>query len=293
MAAQSSTSWIAGTAALRSFININKKGSGGCAKDAEGRQRHLANYCVGSPTMSLMSRAWRFSTTKGARKYPVLASHSQVSWSENVETDPADADIIRPPKVLRRTTARSLCGGLSKFKDCGSMFPSSLPSAKWHVSLVSCDNASANRKLLRHTLPQLPDSSLMLTSTCCQHRTGNIVKQLTDDLGILGECFGTAATLQRGDLHADVRDMAHALLRGESGLQVVHEWNGAWHRERELHKQLLDLCFVHPIERNSEALKPSDKAAEVAQEFAQFFPAPWSEGLVHYCPPGCCDSWDG
>ena len=55
--------------------------------------------------------------------------------------------------------------------------------------LTTCDAYRANIKLLKFIGQKLPGPALMLPTLCVQHRTGNVIEQVTKLLGNLGGIF--------------------------------------------------------------------------------------------------------
>ena len=130
-----------------------------------------------------------------------------------------------------------------------------------------------------------------VASYCIQHKTGNVVENVTKFLGLLGPSFCLASVLADGD---DVIEQSMDLL--EKKLEVVDpatiHFSPADKKHLQFQKELLELCLVRDTGPGADG-KPCpgvQKRREQAAEFLKFFGAPWTDewGVKHLCPAGCC-----
>ena len=230
----------------------------------------------------------------GHRSYSVLASHSQVSVALDDGTV-FDEDVIRPPKVLRRSNGRCTWAALTDSSDPAGLRPgvgdASWPNAKYLATVVACDSSSVNLSVLKHLEQNLPRDHLLLVCCCTQHRTGTIVEVITGLLGIMGavQCIGNA--FRGGDFLQDLTESVRAVLQKDMRIVPVANVSARMATsERAMAEEILGAALgLHPSEQyggqsdsDSDADIVGDPAAKqanrrrVAQNFHQFFVGPWT-----------------
>ena len=119
--------------------------------------------------------------------HSILCSHAQSTGiTRNQEV--LDEHLIRAPKSLCPTNSSTMWQALSAGSGGYDEALSGLQSG-FVAFLTTCDAHRANIKLLKFIGQKLPDSALMLPTLCVQHRTGNVIEQVTKFLGNLGGIF--------------------------------------------------------------------------------------------------------
>ena len=96
--------------------------------------------------------------------------------------------------------------------------------------LTTCDAHSANIKLLKFIGEKLPGPALMLPILCVQHRTGNVIEQVTKFLGNLGGIFCVSKVMAKSHLLAAVKNRVvdyldqKLVVHSEVPAAVLSEW---------------------------------------------------------------------
>ncbi|CAJ1376127.1 unnamed protein product [Effrenium voratum] len=202
----------------------------------------------------------------GPGTWSILASHAQISVRAADQT--RDYDIVRPPQALPNKTAPCMFGALCQ--NLGGLWPSEFAqAARFPVVLVTCDQFSANIRLLKHLHASLPEHCYLLPNLCAQHRNGNVVERVTKALGVLPGAFCVAKTLSRGQ---KMRSLIAAVKTALQGTLIVlpQEPPGLqaeWLAGRQHAAQFLELAFG--------AVTENKRRARRAQEFLAFFAGPW------------------
>ena len=133
-----------------------------------------------------------------------------------------------------------------------------------------------------------------IPSFCIQHKTGNVVEDITKFLGLIGPSFCLASTLSHGDSADELLQCINDYIarnlvpRDPADLH----FSAADERDLKFQEEMLERCYVQDTGRDREGkLKVGvDKRREEAEHFLRFFGAPWSDkwGIVHPCPAGRC-----
>ncbi|CAE7376508.1 unnamed protein product [Symbiodinium natans] len=174
---------------------------------------------------------------EGPGAWSILASHSQLTVSFPGEhPEVRDFDFIRLPQALPRKTASCMWSALSL--ETGGLGPGNLfTQAEYPCVLVTCDQATANIKLLKSLHASLPKNCFLLPMLCAQHRNGNVVEQVTKLLGILPGSYCLAKTTSKGKLFSDLKKAVKRLADENPGLRpgssalikkFVEFFNGPW-----------------------------------------------------------------
>ena len=216
----------------------------------------------------------------GPGAWSILASHSQLSVCFNSDPDDQnlevrDIDVFRLPQALPRKTAScmwsALClepGGLGQINLCHQ--------AKFLCIMVTCDQAAANIKLLKHLHARVPEKCFVLPMMCAQHRNGNVVEQVTKLLGILPGSYCLAKCSSKGAFFKSLREAVKKQLQQDlivldgvpPGLQV--EWAEAAKQATSFLQLLFEgLADASPSEQHR------GKNAALIAKFVDFFRSPW------------------
>ena len=136
--------------------------------------------------------------------HSILCSHAQrtvITKSQEV----LDEHLVRAPKSLcpmnSSTMWRALSAGSGGYDEALSGFQSGFMAFR-----TTCDAHSANIKLLKFIGEKLPGPALMLPILCVQHRTGNVIEQVTKFLGNLGGIFCVSKVMAKSHLLAAVKN---------------------------------------------------------------------------------------
>ena len=82
--------------------------------------------------------------------------------------------------------------------------------------VITCDQATANIKLLEHLHARLPSKCFLLPLLCAQHRNGNVVEQVTKLLGILPGSYCLAKCTSKGNFLKDLKEAVKKQLEQDS-----------------------------------------------------------------------------
>ena len=209
---------------------------------------------------------------EGPGAWSILASHAQLSIFAG--QDVAEFDVIRLPQALPRKTTSCMWSALSL--QPGGLGPGNMCLQAEHMCiLVTCDQAAANIKLLKHLHAQLPEKCLLLPMLCAQHRNGNVVERITQLLGILPGSYCLAKCSSNGKQFKDWKTALQKQLDQDlivlsavpPGLQA--EWAVA---ERQATK-FLELV-LEGLADDCPGLRPGVSATILA--FTKFFRGPWT-----------------
>ena len=212
----------------------------------------------------------------GHRRHPVLAAHAQITWCD-AGGRTFDADLVRPPELLRRASGPCMWSAVSSPTDiCGLIPPvEQQPSAKLHGLLTATDSHSANKALLRHAESQLPETHLLLGSFCMQHQTGAVIEAITSLLRLRGPSYCFCATFARGDFVADLRERVHRAITRDLLLTSEQE---ARPTDIAATSSFVSMCFAEAAEAAAPGTQP--RRQQLAEDFARFFPGPWTGALI-------------
>ena len=133
-----------------------------------------------------------------------LPWHAQLSVAlDGAEVQ--DLDIIRLPQALPHKTASCVWSALAL--GSGGLGPGNLfARADYPCVVITCDQATANIKLLKHLHARSPSQRFLLPMLCAQHRNGNVVEQITKLLGILPGSYCWAKCSSKGNFLKDLKD---------------------------------------------------------------------------------------
>ena len=174
-------------------------------RNVESRQGEPFDFYI-TNNMHDETRLYLSGFGRATKRQRVLAASGQVTWK------PAgglvqDADVFRSPAVLRNYTAAHCATVVADPLDPTSLYPGpneNRPLAKYRGSLQATDQHSVN-VLMEKVIVQRQDdfddgTSFELTCFCVQHKTGNVVEEVTKFLGLLSPSFCIASCLSQGDL---------------------------------------------------------------------------------------------
>ena len=213
-----------------------------------------------------------------ATNWSVLCSHAQWTYKLRGADSVQDNHIVRSPQVLvpvmnSVTMDRSLREGPGGFAcNCNDV--------DFVATVTTCDAHAANLRMLRFWEQQLPEDHLFLPNLCIQHRTGNVVEQLTKLVGNLGGNFSVAKVLNKAHLLKRLRRRVSDRVKTDLSVlgavppAVQQEWAQA-----KLHaRQLADLCLSFDDDPAQPAREGTLRRS--FQDLLEFFAAPWTG-------PGC------
>ena len=198
----------------------------------------------------------------------VLCSHGQLTY-EPVGGPITDEHLARPPVLLPAMNWATLWSALKDglVAEC---------NARFVATLVSCDAHAANVKMLRFAEHTLPREHFLLPVLCAQHRTGNVVEQLTKLLGLLGGNFSVTKAMSRHTLLRSIRgkvaDRVEASLqvRSETPAATLREWQAA----KSTAEKLVELCLFEMPQSG----RPGSQRDDFAK-LLEFFSSPWTGQL--------------
>jgi hypothetical protein len=211
----------------------------------------------------------------------VFCSHGQ--WTYVLNGVVRDEHICRPPKMMSVMNSSTMWKALNSGSG-GLQTPG--PQATFTATLTSCDSHAANIKMLKFLEQSLPADTFLLCSLCSQHRTGNVVEQLTKQMGTLGGVFCVCKTLSRGHplslIRGHVAEQLKRSLVCDPAIPVacVEEWRGA----KQHASRLIDLCCSFSEDESKDAAPGSRRLA--FQKLLDFFDGPWT-GLSGLQKHGC------
>ena len=144
------------------------------------------------------------------RLYRVLATGTQVT-RKALGGPIQDTDVWRTPATMQEYTASSCAGVLAQAHDSAGLIPSgdATPKAKYFASLTATDSHAVNKLCskwisMRHEQEDLRGNEqperYHVASYCTQHKTGNVVQQVSDYLGIIRPGFALASCLATGHI---------------------------------------------------------------------------------------------
>ena len=195
----------------------------------------------------------------------VLCSHGQLTY-ELADGRVMDEHIARPPRLLPGMNWATLWSALQDglIAECEASFV---------ATLTSCDAHAANIKMLRFLEHTLPDEHFLLPVLCAQHRTGNVIEQLTKLLGVLGGNFSTTKTMSKQNLLQSLRQKVRDRVQGD--LRVLAETPAAaleeWRAGKDMARKLVELCCFQAPEEG----RPGSQRDNFAK-LLDFFSSPWT-----------------
>ena len=152
-----------------------------------------------------------------------------------------------------------------------------MPAVQLSMCLVTCDQASANMKLLRHLHATLPEPCFLLPMLCAQHRNGNVVERITKLLGILPGSYCFAKCSSKGRMFKDLKEAVKKQVQQDlivldaepPGLQAE------WSLSRVQATKFLELMLQGLADDND---NPSERQGVTSrvQVFVEFFHGPWT-----------------
>ena len=243
----------------------------------------------------------------------VLAASGQVTWGD-VGGPREDADVFRPPVVLKDYTAACCASVVARGDDAAGLLPrgDARPQAKYHGSMMAADSHSVNKLLskwvaseLERLFPEPEQASFHLPSFCTQHKTGNVVEAVTKYLDLHKPAFCLASLLAFGDVAEDLGKLLQQVMSTELEIMTPEEATvhglGPGDDDDIVAAELLEQCYVRPghshlvvssdgsVAGRVDEDKRVQKRRSEAAELLKFFAGKWSsKRLVHICPAGCC-----
>ena len=170
----------------------------------------------------------------------VSCSHGH--WTYGSSGDVTEEHIFRPPQALfPNMNASTMWSALSS----GPGGFNSICPARFQCTLTTCDAHAANVRLLRFLDQSLPQECLFLPVLCVQHRTGNVIEQLSKLTGVLGGNFSVAKALNKSNLLKGLKRQVTRYISEELSIldstpaAVLDEW-----KQAQTHAaQLVELCL--------------------------------------------------
>lgn len=215
--------------------------------------------------------------------HSILCSHVQSTGiTRNQEV--LDEHLIRVPKSLCPTNSSTMWRALSAGSGGYDEALSGLQSG-FVAFLTTCDAHRANIKLLKFIGQKLPVPALMLPTLCVQHRTGNVIEQVTKFLGNLGGIFCVSKVMAKSHLLAAVKGRVldyldqKLVVHQEVPAAVLSEWRAS----KILLKRLIEL--TSSFKEEEETNQNSTSAAW--KRFMEFFDGPIA-GLTVFWGFVCC-----
>ena len=206
--------------------------------------------------------------------WSVLCSHGQWTYKLRGADTVQDQHIIRSPQILV-PVMNSVTMHEALSKDPGG-FHSTCQDSDRIATITTCDAHAANLRMLRFWEQQLPQNHLFLPNLCIQHRTGNVIEQLTKLLGNLGGNFSVAKVLNKANLLRGLRKRISAKV--EKDFAVISRVPAAvqeeWAAGKRQAKQLVDLCLSFD-EDSPEPARPGS-VREAFNHLLEFFDGPWT-----------------
>ncbi|CAE7236365.1 unnamed protein product [Symbiodinium sp. CCMP2592] len=214
---------------------------------------------------------------EGPGAWSILASHSQLSIGNGDSDSVQEFDFVRLPQALPRKTASCMYEALCQGE--GSLAANSMSlQADYCCIIITCDQASANIRLLKHVHAVLPEKVYLLPMLCAQHRNGNVIERLTKLLGILPGCYCLSKCSQKGKLFKDWKQAIRTQLQDDLKILpaeppgVQAEWAAA-RKQAQLFLELVLEGLADNID-DSSGLRPGTSAD--IKKFTDFFRGPWT-----------------
>ncbi|CAE7460837.1 unnamed protein product [Symbiodinium sp. CCMP2592] len=208
----------------------------------------------------------------GPGSWSILASHSQLSFGSAGSM--TEQDFIRVPQALPRKTTACMWAALNL--GAGGLGPGSFCTlADFPCLLVTCDQASANIKLLKHLHAVLPEQCFFIPMLCAQHRNGNVVERITKLLGILPGSYCVAKCTSKGKVFKDLREAVKQQI--DKDLVVMSEeppgLQAEWSSARKQATTFLELML-----QGLGDAKPEERSgvSQRIKKFVDFFRGPWT-----------------
>ena len=246
-----------------------------------GQQNGIARVCEGGCQMLVRNIMFDESTLElcgenepSVLTWSVLCSHAQWTYKMRGADSVQDEHLTRPPQILLPvmnsvTMHQALSHGSGGFQ-CHC------EGADFQATITTCDAHAANLRMLRFWEQNLPASHLFLPNLCIQHRTGNVIEQLTKLLGTLGGNFSVAKVLNKANLLRGLRKRVSDRVR--SDLAIAPEMPAPAHEEwsegTRSAKELVDLCLSFDEDAAEPARPGSLRLA--FDDLLQFYEAPWT-----------------
>ena len=206
--------------------------------------------------------------------WSVLCSHAQWTFKMRGADSVQDEHLIRSPQILLPVmNSVTMHNALSK----GSGgFACHCEDADFQATITTCDAHAANLRMLRFWEQSLPAHHLFLPHLCIQHRTGNVIEQLTKLVGTLGGNFSVAKVLNKANLLRGLRKRVSDRVR--SDLVIVPEMPAAAHEEwsegKRTAKKLVDLCLS--FDEDAEEPARPGSLRQAFHDLLEFYDAPWT-----------------
>ena len=201
---------------------------------------------------------------RAAKRQRVLAASGQVT-GKLAGGSVQDANVFRSPTVLRNYTAAHCATVVADPLDPTSLYPGpneNRPLAKYRGSLQATDQHSVNVLMEKVTVQRQHDlddgTSFELTCFCTQHKTGNVVEEVTKFLGLLSPSFCIASCLAQGDLGEEAEAKLPSTLDGMMDVvdpTELSERGGLSERDKRLvafSQELMAQCYVNDVQRDQD-----------------------------------------
>ena len=212
------------------------------------------------------------------------------------EFDFIDRDIICPTTVIQDTTAETLLSALTERLPMMLDFDKRCP----YVLILNSDSAQSNIRLGKHFMQLCQRNGfLFLQSRCQMHMACASIVQELKYLDLTSPSF--CATLQLHD-GARMRALRDSILRYiRTNLRIVYERDKDWEKHREEHEAIVALVLSSHADKDDDsdedakATRPDrqKKRRAAAAALCELLPADWSlEDIIHFCPYGCCVSFE-
>ena len=217
------------------------------------------DLCIGSPAASSCS---------------VLCSHAQWTYNLLGADSVQDEHIIRSPQVLV-PVMNSVTMHEALSQEAGGL-NCTCPRADMIATITTCDAHAANLRMLRFWEQQLPRQHLFLPHLCAQHRTGNVIEQLTKLTGTLGGNFSVSKVLSKANLLGSLRRRVSDRVKRDLAIldTVPPPVQQEWREAKEHAKQLVDLCLSFHEEDPPGVGEGSLR--KTFRDLVEFFDGPWT-----------------
>ena len=227
-------------------------------RNGESRQGAPFDYYI---TNNMHDETRLYVAGFGTKRQRVLAASGQVTWKP-ADGVVQDADVFRSPTVLRNYTAANCDAAVSDPLDPTSLYPGNndnRPLAKYRGSLQATDQHSVNVLMEKVTVQRQHDlddgTSFELTCFCTQHKTGNVVEEVTKFLGLLSPSFCIASCISQGDLGEEVDAKLPSTLDCMLDVMDPTEREGLSERDKRLvalSQKLMTQCFANDVQHDQD-----------------------------------------
>ena len=212
-----------------------------------------------------------------AMKLHVLAQHGRCLWRDHVG-QVFQRPLAFAPRGLRANTAS--CHWAALHDKVVPVQPIAGSAAKHSGTIVSHDQHVVNYALIHKLVDEAPETHLVGSDPCLQHRTGNCLEPLTRHLGIASPIFCLANVERQGTTYKDILDYIAERLSNPNLVSTVDDSYVSLPQDKEYAEALLEATHYR-----HEAMQPADLEMSEA-ELALLRQKRRDEGaaLIHMLP---------